>query len=544
MQKLYYGGDIITMVEERDRPEAVLVEDGKIRFVGGLAEAKALCGGKAELVDLKGHTLMPSFIDGHSHISMYARFAGFPDISECTSFVEIQEFLQKYLEEHPMTVDGVLLAVGYDHNFLKEEAHPTRDILDAVSDKIPIYLYHSSGHMGVANTPMLRLAGLKDDTKDPQGGRYGRYEDGRLNGYMEELAAFGPVLMAAFSRISADTAEQMRRVQDIYLQYGITTVQDGGTSRQVFADLLEMARQQIFKVDVVSYLMFNEEPEKLMTLHPELTKQYWNRLKVDGAKIFLDGSPQGKSAWLTRPYEGEESYLGYPTQPDEVVEAAARCAVEHGYQLLAHANGDAAADQYIRCYKRAMEGAGKCECEVQAGSRKHLGRDLRPVMIHCQTVRDDQLKEMAEIGMIPSIFVAHTYYWGDVHLKNLGPVRGAHISPARSAKDCGLRYNFHQDCPVLAPDMMRTVWCAVNRLTRNGVKIGADQCIGVFDALKGITINAAYAYHEEDRKGTLEAGKLADMVSLERNPLTVDPMELKDIEVVETVKEGVAVYRR
>lgn len=532
MQKLYYGGDIITMVREDDAPEAVLVEDGKIRFVGDLEQAKALCGAEAAYIDLQGKTLMPSFIDGHSHISMYSQFAAYPDISGCTSFAEIQDYLRDYVKEHELTEDDVLLAVGYDHNFLMEEAHPTRDVLDAVSDRIPIYLYHSSGHMGVANTPLLQIAGLDDDTEDPEGGRYGRYEDGRLNGYAEELSAFGPILMKVFSRISMDSVEQMRKVQEIYLKYGITTVQDGGTSRDVFAGFLNMAEQGIFKVDVVSYLLFNEEPEKLMAEHPEISGRYQNHLKVDGAKIFLDGSPQGKSAWLTKPYEGEESYRGYGTQTDETVEQASRSAMEYGYQLLAHANGDAASDQYLRCYKKALEGTGKAD------------NDLRPVMIHCQTVRDDQLKEMAEIGMIPSIFVAHTYYWGDVHLKNLGSERGARISPVRSAKDYGLCYNFHQDCPVLPPDMMKTVWCAVNRLTRNGVRIGKEQCISVYDALKGITANAAYAYHEEDRKGTLEAGKLADMVILEQNPLKADRMALKDIAVAETIKEGEVLYRK
>lgn len=167
---------------------------------------------------------------------------------------------------------------------------------------------------------------------------------------------------------------------------------------------------------------------------------------------------------------------------------------------------------------------------------------LRPVMIHCQTVRDDQLDRMPALGMIPSIFVAHTYFWGDVHLKNLGPVRGARISPARSALERGLVYNFHQDTPVTKPDMMLTVWCAVNRRTRSGSPIGPEQAIGVYDALKGVTVNAAYAYGEEDAKGTLEEGKLADLVVLEANPLAADPAVLKDIAVAATYKEGVCLY--
>lgn len=532
MQKLYYGGDIITMVNENDAPEAVVAEDGKITFVGKLADAKAQCRADAEEIDLKGKTLMPSFIDGHSHMAMYSQFSSFPDVSGCTSFEEIISFLRDYQKEHPVPEGSALFATGYDHNFLAEERHPDRKVLDQISTEIPICLYHVSGHMVVINTALLKMAGLKEDAADPKGGHYGRYEDGTLNGYLEEMAAFGPVLMKVFATLKMNPVKQMQNVQDIYLKYGITTVQDGATARKSLEGLIQMAENHMFKVDVVSYVMAEDAPEKAFHDHEAYANKYHNRLKIGGAKILLDGSPQGKSAWLTRPYEGEESYAGYPTHEDEAVEAAAVCAIENGYQLLAHANGDAASDQFIRCYEKAM---------AQTGDQ---ASDLRPVMIHCQTARRDQLEEMAKIGMLPSIFVAHTYYWGDVHLKNLGAERGAHISPVRWALDCGLKYNFHQDCPVLAPDMMKTIWCAVNRETRRGAKIGADQCISVFDALKGVTINAAYAYHEEACKGTIETGKLADLVILSENPLKAEKERLADIEVLETMKEGQTLYRK
>lgn len=531
MQKLYYGGDIITMVNENDAPEAVLVKDGKIQFIGELSNAEKLCEPNVAKINLKGKTLMPSFIDGHSHISQYAQFSSFPDVSGCTSFSEIVTFLKNYIREHTLTADDILLVTGYDHNFLKEETHPTRAVLDEASSEIPIYLYHSSGHMGVINTAMMKLSGIEINTPDPQGGHYGRYEDGTFNGYLEEMAAFAPVLMKIFEKLPMDYVKQLIDVQNIYLKYGITTVQDGGTSTQTLNSLLKMAEAGLFRVDVVSYLMFNEAPEKKLKEHADYAKKYKNHLKLAGAKIFLDGSPQGKSAWLTKPYDDENSYCGYPTQKNETVIEAAKNAISHDYQLLAHCNGDAASEQYINCYREAAQ---------DLKSNGH--QDLRPVMIHCQTVRDDQLQEMTELGMLPSIFVAHTYYWGDVHLKNLGDVRGSRISPVKSALEYGLKYNFHQDCPVLAPDMMKSVWCAVNRITRKGVRIGEDQCIGVFDALKGITINAAYAYHEETQKGTLEVGKLADMVILERNPLKADKMELADIPVCETIKEGITLF--
>lgn len=532
MQKLYYGGDIVTMVKESDAPQSLLTKDGKIQFVGSLSAAEQLCAQDVVRIDLKGKTLMPSFIDGHSHLSQYALFSVFPDISGCTSFAEIVIFLKNYIKEHALTDDDILLATGYDHNFLKEEAHPTRAVLDEASDKIPIYLYHSSGHMGVINTPMMKLAGIDENAPDPQGGRYGREKDKTFNGYMEEMAAFAPVLLKVFEKLPADSVKQLVDVQNIYLKYGITTVQDGGTNMQTLRNFLKMADKGLFRVDVVSYLMFNEAPQKALEEYKDYAKKYKNHFKIAGAKIFLDGSPQGKSAWLTSAYEGETEYRGYPTQTDKTVIEAAKNAISHNYQLLAHCNGDAASEQYIACYKKVLE-------ELNG-----YDYDLRPVMIHCQTVRDDQLKEMAEISMLPSFFVAHTYYWGDVHLKNLGSVRGNHISPVKSALSYDLKYNFHQDCPVLAPDMMKTIWCAVNRITRKGVKIGENQCISVFDALKGITINAAYAYHEEDSKGTLETGKLADMVILEKNPLKTDKKELADIQVYETIKEGITLFAK
>ena len=169
--------------------------------------------------------------------------------------------------------------------------------------------------------------------------------------------------------------------------------------------------------------------------------------------------------------------------------------------------------------------------------------DLRPVMIHCQTVRNDQLDRMIPLKMIPSIFVGHVYYWGDVHMKNFGPERGNHISPAKDALDRNLMINFHQDTPITKPNMLHSVWCAVNRLSRQGNLIGEDQKISVYDALKAVTINAAYEYFEENSKGSIKEGKRADLVILDKNPLAVDPMTIKDIKVLETIKDGKTIYK-
>lgn len=165
-------------------------------------------------------------------------------------------------------------------------------------------------------------------------------------------------------------------------------------------------------------------------------------------------------------------------------------------------------------------------------------------MIHAQLLRRDQLSALRSLGMIPSFFVAHTYYWGDVHIRNFGLARASAISPAASALREGLPFTFHQDTPVLPPDMLTAVGCAVTRTTRTGRVLGEEERLLPLDALRAVTVNAAYQYFEEDRKGSIREGKLADFVLLDENPLTVEPGRIRDIRVLRTIKEGVTVYER
>ncbi|MEG2389226.1 MAG: amidohydrolase family protein, partial [Clostridia bacterium] len=200
-------------------------------------------------------------------------------------------------------------------------------------------------------------------------------------------------------------------------------------------------------------------------------------------------------------------------------------------QILAHCNGDAAAAQYLNAVGQV------------AAENPHM-KDLKPVMIHAQLLGRDQLAQMAALGMIPSFFVAHILHWGDIHEKNFGFDRAQFISPARSALDAGVTFTFHQDAPVIEPDMLETVSCAVNRRTKSGVLLGETERISPLEALRAVTINAAYQYGEEDRKGSIKPGKNADFVILSGNPLTVPPEEIGEINLLETIKNGNSVYRR
>ncbi|WP_027954623.1 amidohydrolase [Halobacillus kuroshimensis] len=533
MQTIYYGGNILTMEEESSIVESILIEDGWIKRKGALQEIeKEAHPLEVEKVDLKGKTLMPSFIDPHGHISFVGPVSRMADLSGCENFEDVKRALRQYIEQQEDGQGEVIIGFGYDHTILEEGQHPTKEILNQVTDQ-PVFVFHASAHMGCANDALLQRAGVDSRTEEVEGGTIGRMADSmEPNGYVEEtsLSLIQPYLQKG---MELDYLKLVEEGQDVYIRNGITTVQDGAASLQFVELCKALAEEERLLIDVVSYPLMDTNPNEIFTSNPLYAKQYHKRFKLGGYKMFLDGSPQGKTAWLTEPYEGEETYRGSAWYSDEQVKQFTKQAVQDNVQLITHCNGDAAADQLLRSYKGSL--AETEQPETKAG---------RPVMIHCQTVRDDQLDVMKEIGMIPSMFVDHTYYWGDVHLRNLGEERGNRISPAKSAIDKGLPVNFHQDAPVIKPDMLHTIWSAVNRKTRSGVTIGVDQRVSVWEALQAVTIHAAYQYGEEETKGSLQAGKLADLVILDHSPFQVDPMQIKEIQIEETIKEGRTLYKR
>ena len=531
MKTLYYGGPILTMENREDKPEAVLVQNGVIKKVGHLDELRNIAGKRVKEYDLRGKCLMPAFIDAHSHITMAGQVSVLADLTECMNYNDIVQKLKSYIKDHHVTAKQAVLGFGYDHNTLCEEKHPTRQILDMVSQDIPIMILHISGHMACVNSKVLQMCGITRDMDDPEGGVIGREDGGREpNGYLEE-AAMALVQSRIGKLVKISIRKMIRGMQEVYIQNGITTIQDGASTSQNIALLKSMAAMHLLKTDVVAYPLMTANGCEVLHKNRKYVGAYHNRLKIGGYKLVLDGSPQGRSAWMTEPYEGEpKGYCAYPWLKDEQVNEYVKKAVDEGHQILAHCNGDAAGDQFITAYEKAV-------------ANDQTGRDMRPVMIHCQTARTDQLDRMKELGMIPSIFVGHVFYWGDIHIKNFGQKRGMRISPVKDALSRGLNVTFHQDTPVTKPDMLHAVWCAVNRVTRKGQPIGQEQCINVYEALQAVTINAAYAYKEEDQKGTLEAGKMADMVILDANPLKADKKCIKDIVVLETIKEGKTVYK-
>ncbi|MFR0822355.1 MAG: amidohydrolase [Clostridia bacterium] len=521
--QLYVHGDILTMEDENPYVEAVFVKNGCIQKIGKKKEVEAYLEEDTKIIDLEGKTMLPSFIDAHSHITAFAQTLAYVNLSSAKSIEEIIQKLQVYIKDRNLKEGEWVIGFGYDHNFLKEKRHPNKLDLDKISIKHPILISHASGHMGVTNSLGLEKMHITDKTKDPEGGSYGRIDHSEEpDGYMEETA-FMQKAKVAGNMTTQKYLDLLEEAQEIYLKNGITTVQDGLTKQQDFEMLKQIAQKNRWKVDIVSYVDMADN-KQIVQNNPSYVRQYQNHLKIGGYKIILDGSPQGRTAWLSEPYEGEVEYRGYPSKTEEQVKKCIQTSLEEHMQLLAHCNGDAAAQQYIESY-------------VEESKQITDVDTRRPVMIHAQTVRNDQLQVMKQVAMIPSFFIAHTYYWGDVHIRNLGEQRAKRISPAKEAVDLNLCFTFHQDTPVIQPNMLETIWCAVNRKTKEGMVLGEEQCISVYEALKAVTIYAAYQYFEEGQKGSIKEGKKAQFVLLDKNPLKVPKEEINQIQVMQTIYE-------
>lgn len=538
---IYFNGTIITVDANEKIAQAVLVEDGKIIKVGTNDEVLALKDEKVNLVDLEGKTMLPGFIDPHGHVVATAQTLMIVTLGEVTSREELVNKLKKELEENPPQGDKWLIGFGYDNTKFEDGQHPTKFDLDLVSKEIPISVSHASGHLAAVNSKALELYGYVGENYEvPEGGvvRTVSPDSKEPNGVLEENAILDSekkkiVVAPGFE----DVLRAVERVQKVYASLGITTTQDAsvelangythilGTcadTGRLIIDILGLATQP-----VTTQLMTNEGTPK---------REYKNHYKLAGGKTWLDGSPQGFTAWLSKPYhvipEGQPSdYCGYGTQTDEVVTQYFVDCINLNIQVHTHVNGDEACAQFLRCYKKAMEITGH-------------GAELRPVMVHCQALRKDQLEDVKAVGAVPTFFNDHVAFWGDLHYEKVfGPERAQNISPIGWALEEGIKFTIHQDPPVKMPNQIFAIHTAVNRMTESGRVLGEHQRIPVMEAIKAVTINGAYQYFEEDTKGSIEPGKLADLVILDKNPLEVDKLEIKNIKVLETIKEGNTIFK-
>ncbi len=539
MKKLYFNGNVVMVDKNETVTEAVLVENGNIIAVGTNDELLAMACNETEKVDLEGKTMLPGFIDPHGHITAIAQTLMIVNLSECNSKEEFMAALRDKMENNPPKEGEWLIGFGYDNTKFEGEEHPTKFDLDTITAEIPMFISHASGHIAVGNSKGLELMGyVGEDYRVPEGGvvRTVSPDSKEPNGVLEETACLDPEVKKAIPVPGFETLLGcLRKAQEIYASFGITTCQDASIDMGMNGLLMGAAQANALIMDVVGFAV-QQVTFDLLKDEGVPTREYFNHYKLLGGKTWLDGSPQGKTAWLTKPYHevpaGESAdYCGYGTQEDAGVIEYFKGCIERNLQVNVHTNGDAAGDQFLRCYRKALEETGN-------------KTDLRPVMVHAQTVREDQLDEMKELGVIPTFFLDHIWFWGDYHYSSVfGPERAQTLSPAKWALDRGINFTLHQDPPVKLPNMVLAIHNAVNRKTQSGRVLGEDLTIPVMEAIKGVTINGAYQYFEEDTKGSIEVGKIADFVILDKNPLEVSKDDLLNIKVLETIKGGNTIFK-
>jgi predicted amidohydrolase YtcJ len=532
------NGPVHTMVPGAEPAQAVAIGGGRILAVGTSEALSGLRGPRTRVVDLQGRSVVPGFIDAHGHISQFATVLGMADLQPppaggVSNFADLGRALLAWRDRTGGGLQGWLLGNGYDDSLLAEQRMPTRDDLDAVSRDQPIVIIHVSGHLAVVNSKALELAGITAETPDPQGGVIRRRPGSREpDGVIEETALV--LLLKAMPTAPQDRQiAQLEEAQRRFAAWGFTSLQDGAAQPSDWANLSAAAAQGKIFLDVSAYA-FYMHADALAASQLPVGGAYDRGLRIGGLKLVLDGSPQGKTAWLTQPYfkppAGQRpDYAGYASMPDAEAERLMDLAFSKGWHVLAHCNGDAAGDQMIRAVTRAVA--------------KHGPGDRRPVMIHAQTAREDQLDAMQQLGIMPSFFIGHVFYWGDWHRESvLGPARAARISPAASALRRGLPFTLHSDCPVIPGDAGTMLWSATERRTRSNQVLGADQRISALEALTALTRTAAFQNREENVKGRIAPGMIADLAVLEDDPLRAPAERLRALPVSITLKAGRAVH--
>jgi predicted amidohydrolase YtcJ len=535
---IYTGGPILTINDSHPRPESIAVRNGTILEVGPLAEVMAYRGETTKVFDLDGKAMLPGFVDSHGHVVMgglqalSANLLAPPD-GVVTGIAGIQETLKTWAKDNAATVESanLILGFGYDQSQLEEKRPPDRDDLDLVSADVPIVIVHQSGHFGVANSKALALVGFTAATENPPGGVIRRRTDGEPDGVLEENAFFA-ALVSLLGNLGEDGYKAFAKAgMKLWARFGYTTAQEGRAMPGTVAILRSVAEEGGFPIDVVVFPDILVDREFIAA---NVSKTYENRMRVGGAKLTIDGSPQGFTALRDRPYYDPvgnypPGYSGYPAATMEQVVDAVDWAFKNDIQILTHANGEGASDMLIAA--------------LDSATGRYGPADRRSVLIHGQFLRLDQVDALNRLKVFPSLFPMHTFYWGDWHRDHtVGPALADDISPTAWVRSRGMMFGTHHDAPVAFPDSMRVLDATVTRRSRSGDILGPHQRVDVMTALKAMTIWPAWQHFEEDRKGSIEVGKLADFVILSDDPTAVDPEKLDQLRVLVTIKEDVVIY--
>ncbi|MBU2677716.1 MAG: amidohydrolase [Gammaproteobacteria bacterium] len=536
---IYHGGTILTMNGTSPTyVDAVAVKNGVIVHAGDKDGAMAMRGSRTAVRDLAGKSLLPGFIDPHGHFVMSLNMisqvnVSSPPVGPVTNIPGLIAEIQAFKDRAGIADDDWIVGWGYDQEELAEGRHVTIEDLDPHFPNNKVILIHVSNHGAVLNSKALAEYGIDETTETPFGGVINRLPGTNAPAGLLMETAWLPVVSNMPVKSGNELLEVIEDAQQLYASEGYTQAQDSASRISEFSLYQRASAQGLLYIDIVALGIFTET-EAWLAPGAYSFGQYDGHLKLQGIKWAQDGSPQGKTALMSAPYltggpDGEEDWYGKPIQPKSDLIAQVHAALKTGIQVFIHANGDAAIDHAIE----AIEAAGVTAAD-----------DRRPIIIHSQFQRPEQIDQYARLGISPSYFTNHTYFWGDVHLANRGPAQTAFISPLKSITEAGIPFSNHADFNVTPLDPFFILWTAMARESRNGTIIGPEQRVDAYQALRGLTTGPAWQVFEENRKGMIKEGLLADFVVLSANPVETSVDDIRDIEVLETIKEGITIFPR
>ena len=534
---VYFNGDILTM--EGDKPqyvEAVVVKGKKIAYAGNMRDAINEAGSNAVMNDLNGQTLLPGFIDAWGHFTLIAQNTLGVNLGYFSSKPPhtTQELINR-LKTEARPFNGWIIGSEYADAFLTDGPLTIAQLDEAFPDQ-PVFVNNISTLTGIVNTAGLKKLGITKATKVTQGMIPVDPKTGKLTGELigdPNLNATAKV----FGKYSRDlTMETYRKAEKIYASNGFTTAQSYETTIDDMSNMRQAIDRNVISLDLIALPTY-DVVDKLLDTNPKYPFGLYTKgdggFKVAGILVSTDGAPQLRLAYFTKPYADTtgfpKDWRGMAVASQDLINRYAKLAYEKNIQYFGYSNGDAGIDMTLSGIAKAIQSVGIMD-------------DRRTVIAHSFFVRDDQLNQYKANKILPQFMSNHIWMYGDVYRQILGEERAANMVPLNLTQSKGLQFGLHNDTPSSGPSALFTIWTAVNRKTYNGSVLGADQRIDPYAALRGFTSVSAYMYKEEASKGSITAGKLADMVVLDRNPLKVDPIDIKDIQVLKTIKNGKDLY--
>jgi predicted amidohydrolase YtcJ len=523
------GGTVRTMDPTRPVAEAIAIKNGRIVSVGSRGEVTALKASGTEVIDAKGGTILPGFIDPHVHIVMGAVLGTFVDVRALTCET-IDDVMAKLAAAASRTKPGEwIMARGFDPSLCKGNANITRHDLDRVAPAHPLFMLNASGHLAYVNSLAIERAGVTDQTPDPgAGGKYMKDGQGRLTGVLAGGTSYAPFLKVAPRSTPQSIIAAAMATLDEAASKGCTMLVDAGLG--VFAGTEELhvlkalTSTRRSPVRLAALMHSGRMDDWLKFPDAQLgTGDDWFRLL--GFKFWADGSNQGNTGYQREPYLNVD-HRGILSFPAEDLAAGVKRVHDAGWQVAIHANGDAAIDLVLECYAKALAGKPRA--------------DHRHRIEHCSIAWDEHFAKMAELGLSPSFLIGHVHYWGRAFRDRIfGLAKASRLDATASALRAGVRFSLHSDYDVTEIGPLRCIENAVTRVMRDGGEVLApEESITVEQALRSMTIDAAWQAHMDHAVGSLEPGKYADLVILDEDPMTVDPTRLSQIRVRETWVEG------